>query len=87
MILRYMVNNDHIKLYQKYQSCGCVWAENIAKFSFRGHPMYNTILESRTSYFGPKVSKNGFLMNNIGFISSDILNQKRRYDQNRFHTA
>ena len=33
-----MINNDYIKLYQKYQPCGCVWARNIAKFSFRGHP-------------------------------------------------
>ena len=38
MILRYMVNNDHIKLYQKNQPWNCVWAGNIAKFSFRGHP-------------------------------------------------
>ena len=34
LILRYMVNNDHIKL---YQPCGCVWARNIATFPFRGH--------------------------------------------------
>ena len=33
-----MVNNDHIKLYQKYQPCGCVSAGNIAKFPFHGHP-------------------------------------------------
>ena len=33
LILRYMVNNDHLNLYHKYQPCGCVWAGNIAKFA------------------------------------------------------
>ena len=33
-----MVNDDHIKLSQKYQRCSCVWVGNIVKCSFRGHP-------------------------------------------------
>ena len=49
LILRYMVNNDHIKLSQKYQPCGCVAAGNIGKFTFRGHP--TTYPLPRTSLF------------------------------------
>ena len=39
LILGYMVNNDHIKLLQKYQPSSCELAGNIAKFPFRGHPI------------------------------------------------
>ena len=38
-----MVNNDHIKLSEKYQPSGCVWAENTAKCPLRRHPIWRSI--------------------------------------------